>query len=1042
MLYTFIKKTYTFLSLFFALFCSHAVMAQSSGTWTQTTMVSFPINGVGQPTGIGRVSFVAFHPTDANTIYAVSASGGLWKTTSGGKSWANLNTDFLPQTSCASVSIDPNNPNVIYLGTGDSNYDYNGYGVWKSTDGGQTWLQSTSGIGNKLVNEILISPSNTNILFAACSDGIYKSTNAGASWIRKTTVNDLTYRDIAFNTAAGSQIMYACSDEKFFISTNFGETWADITLSANIKAPNYPTEPINSMRLAVTPANPNYVYVVAGVYNTRTFAGLFRSTNGGTTFTRMSNAADPPTVAQPNILGYDNTDGTDPGGQGSYNLCIVAHPTDVNTVYVGSHNIWKTTDGGTSWQLRSCWGCGATNGTHTDIHHLIFSPFANSPKQLYIASDGGVSRTTDAADNVYEACSDGLAATEFYNFGQSPIYKEYVLAGTQDNGLQYYLKNKTITINGGDWTTDFEFDKFDYQTAYTYSDVSEIVADSTTGNYSWEDPFCDYDPANNNFFQHPTNGNVMFGYYTHLNRTTNLKTTPLSDITWTDITSTANPTNAEIMALSVSKPNANLLYFTLDNDKFVRSANALAATPTYTIANLPSGSSAYYRAAIEPHPTNENIVWASFEEQIYKSTNKGTNWTAITGNLPGYNIRKIIFDPSNTTNNGIYVATYEGVYYRDDTMSNWIRFSEGMPTVCEITDMEIFYDGTPNSILRVSTYGRGIWQSNLYSATATMPTADFIYNTSNQNIGGNQGPTDPCAKVYLLTDRSMGKPTAWQWAITPTSGFVFLNGTNANSKNPQIELNNAGLYTVQLTVSNAQGNSSKTTTFYNAQLTSAPSCTPTYTQGTYAGDYISNVTLASISNSTGGASSPYYTEYDCQNTTLLNKGQAYGLTIGFGGDSHQYCGAWIDYNQNNAFETTEFIGGNTTAVGAYGSYTISFTVPITAATGIARLRIRGGDDAAVTATKSCGASSSGYGESEDYALVIPSNCIPPQPIVTGTAIVCDNQQGTYAVTAVVGNTYLWTVTGGAITAGQGTNQITVTWNPGATGTVVVTQTTP
>ena len=149
---------------------------QTTASFTQVGPVAFPSNPSVQTTGMGRVCQVVYHPNDSNTIFAVTSSGGVFKSSNEGTTWKPI-SDYIPQTKCASLAINPKNPNVMYLGTGDQNYDAAGLGVWKTYNGGLSWVQSTSGMGNKLVSYILFTPNDTSTLIAACSDGIYKSTN-------------------------------------------------------------------------------------------------------------------------------------------------------------------------------------------------------------------------------------------------------------------------------------------------------------------------------------------------------------------------------------------------------------------------------------------------------------------------------------------------------------------------------------------------------------------------------------------------------------------------------------------------------------------------------------------------------------------------------------------------------------------------------------------------------------------------------------------------------------------------------------------------
>jgi photosystem II stability/assembly factor-like uncharacterized protein len=212
----------TKLKIFIAFWLYAGFAVAQSDNWTQLGMVKFPQNPSVQTTGMGRVSHMAFHPSDSNILYAASASGGLWRSSNEGKTWSPL-CDALPYVSCASVCINHKNPKTLYLGTGDANYYGGGLGVYKSTDEGKTWKLATLGMGSTLVVQIVMHPNDTNILVATTKNGIYKSVNSGATWIKKSSITD-NYNDLARKPKSKTGL-YATSLSAFYYSDNFGDTW-------------------------------------------------------------------------------------------------------------------------------------------------------------------------------------------------------------------------------------------------------------------------------------------------------------------------------------------------------------------------------------------------------------------------------------------------------------------------------------------------------------------------------------------------------------------------------------------------------------------------------------------------------------------------------------------------------------------------------------------------------------------------------------------------------------------------------------------------
>ena len=274
---------------------SEAVALKSaSGTWTQFGPVAYPANNTGQPTGMGRINCIAFHPTDPNTLYVAASTGGIWKTIDNGANWINISSD-MPQLGVSSLLIHPTNPNIIYVGTGDRDgADATGVGVYKTTDGGATWDAMNTGMTNATVGMMLMHPSDPNNILAATKSGIYKTTNGGLNWTLKQSGD---FRDIKFKPG-DPLIVYATrviTPSGFYRSTDNGETWTLITTPI--------TDVGSRMVIGVSPANPAYVYLVQIKSADNTFKALLRSTDSGLNFTEQSNS--------PNIFDYScNGSGT------------------------------------------------------------------------------------------------------------------------------------------------------------------------------------------------------------------------------------------------------------------------------------------------------------------------------------------------------------------------------------------------------------------------------------------------------------------------------------------------------------------------------------------------------------------------------------------------------------------------------------------------------------------------------------------------------------------------------------------------------------
>ena len=296
----------------------------------------------------GRVRGIAVHPSNPDIVYIGAASGGLWKSINGGASWQNLSDDFACNTFGA-IAIDPNNPDIVYAGTGEVKSSgvrniYDGRGLYKSTNGGATWTQITDGFG--LITQfadIEVSPHNSNIVFAALgngyshsnsflnNEGIWRSDDGGITWIRTLVAqNSFNYDAAAYDVIVhptDPNRIYAAlgmsTPSGFYVSIDNGRTWSP----SNSGLP----DAIERIQIALSPAAPATIYAVIfstsfTPYRTR----LFKSIDNGGTWNQ---------IAATKEFGAGGND------QGSYDLCIAVHPLDEKIVYVGNIEISTSTDG-------------------------------------------------------------------------------------------------------------------------------------------------------------------------------------------------------------------------------------------------------------------------------------------------------------------------------------------------------------------------------------------------------------------------------------------------------------------------------------------------------------------------------------------------------------------------------------------------------------------------------------------------------------------------------------------------------------------------
>jgi len=499
------------------------------GSWVNLGPYEIPVSR--GYVGLGRLNAIAFDPVDPDVIWVGAPSGGLWKTTTGGNSWTS-STQHLPSLGVSSILIDHTNHSVMYIGTGDRDAgDAYGIGVYRSTDGGETWEQWNNGMGNRIVGMMVMHPANNQIILAATNGGIYRTTDAGATW---TLILSGNFKDIVLKPN-NPNLVYATGNGNFFRSTDNGQTFSLIGngLPGSSRA-----------SVAVTPANPNYVYVI--LTNSDSFKGLYRSTDSGQNFSLRSSS--------PNIMSWGCNGGD--GGQAWYDLDIAVDPTNSDIVFAGGVNCFKSSSGGTTWNISSHWwgDCGVT-AVHADLHILEYNPLNN---RLYAGNDGGI-YYTDNQGASWVLISNDLPISQIYKIGQSATVKDKVVIGTQDNGSSTYLgDNYWLATLGGDGmecAVDPQNADYSYASIY-YGYIARFYQNINNGTVAqngfnginesgaWVTPFIldENDP------------NIMFVGYKNIWRSTNIKA-PSSQIAWQMVSDNLAGSNSQNMRVLEQSPD-------------------------------------------------------------------------------------------------------------------------------------------------------------------------------------------------------------------------------------------------------------------------------------------------------------------------------------------------------------------------------------------------------------------------------------------------------------------------------------------------------
>jgi hypothetical protein len=837
----------------------------NAGNWEELGPFVYPINVSGQETGTGRVNALAFDPVDQDVIWVGAPSGGLWKSDDGGDTYSS-STDQMPTLGVSSILINPSNSNIMYIGTGDRDAgSAPGLGVYKSVDGGANWTLSNSGMGNLTVGEMLFQPGNSNIIIAATSGGIYKSTDSGATWVRKSSNTD-HYKDIAYHPT-NTNYLYATASGSFYRSIDSGETWTQIS-SGLISC--------SRMIIGVSVAQPDWVYCLL-TGGSQLFHGIFKSTDSGANFTRITPAN------HPNILGYN--DGDDKS-QAWYDLCMIINPTNANQILVGSVCIHRSDNGGTSFTKKAHW----STQVHADQHVVALNTLNN---RIYEGHDGGLHYSDDYFDT-YTNISGGLRIGQTYKIGQAAYDKELVINGYQDNGTSIVDNGVFYTVAGGDGM-ESAFDYSDPDYVYT-TYISTIKRSSTRGFGGWStiasenvNGITESGAWVTPYSLHVTDPNTMFFGYKNIWRSNNVKSNPP---TWTKISNNLAGTNSyNFLYTDQSHADINIFYAVREDNKLFRSDNVNDANPVWNdmTSKLPNGTSNIDDVIC--HPTDPEIVYILQSEKIYKSGDRGNTWTNISGTIPSEtNLNCIEID--KYSNEGIYIGTKTGVFFKNSSMSDWIAFDGGLPVV-DVREMDIYYGGT-ESKLRAGTYGRGLWETSLYDDGTHAPIANFRADKTTASIN----------ETISLEDLSSNQPDTWTWNITPAN-FTFENGTDANSQHPDVSFTANGVYTVSLTAANINGSDSKTINSYIQIINVvSPSCIPVTQNLSYYGMGIKNVTLNTINKTSGQPvddSANGYLDLIDTDYTILNSGTQYSLNVELFTNYTEYWKFYIDYNNDGDF---------------------------------------------------------------------------------------------------------------------------------------------
>ncbi|MDH3689217.1 MAG: hypothetical protein OEU36_07015 [Gammaproteobacteria bacterium] len=670
------------------------------------------------PTNIGgRMTSVVVHPQHPDEIWVGAAGGGVWHSVNAGQSWESL-WDKQDSLNVGALAIDPNDPEIIYCGTGEANLSadsYPGVGLYRTTDGGASWQlirrADTNGIAAR-IGAIAINPFDSNhILIGGVGHylagqahtggmgGLYESPDGGQSWLRYGFISVSEYRchSIVFHPTQAGTFFISVTEQGFsngiWRTTDNGNNWTHLT--QGLPSP----ERFNRTSLAIAPSNPDRIYALASDNSSRVL-GVFRSDNGGDSWSPIHGTS----------FHYQRQVGTffdQLERQMTYNNTIAVSPADPDRVICGGVDLHLSINGGTTWQNVTIWDAerGESNYAHADQHALSFSP--SNPSRVYALNDGGMDFSDDGGLS-WSNRSDGLATNMFYDYDVAQTNSNYYGGGAQDNGTLVTIEGKSddhFDITGGDggWLV---FDPQDENHIYSsiYS-MNIFRFPAHTGN---PNRFEDVSPTNTDPGEKedmwmvyiaidPADSNTVFTGTRRVWRTQN------DGASWQPVSTYFH---GRVSAIEIARADSDRIYVGTSHGEIFRSLDGGGTwSDNLASATLPG----FKITRIRSRPDNADRVIATVANfgapHVYRSDDGCLTWEDVDqGVLPNVPHNAISIPAQHPDE--VYVANDIGVFRSIDFGENWENITGNLPNVSVI---DIIYHDNDDT-LTAATYGRSAWR--------------------------------------------------------------------------------------------------------------------------------------------------------------------------------------------------------------------------------------------------------------------------------------------------------------------------------------------
>lgn len=655
----------------------------------------------------GRFNTIAIPAGSPDTIYAGASVGGVWKTTDGGNTW-NPIFDNQAYMAIGDIEIDPNNSNTVYVGTGDPNiggYPFIGDGLYKSTDAGDHWTHLGL-TDTRIISHVEVHPQNSNLIYVSAmglpfmkdnNRGLYKSTDGGSSWQQvlflsdSAGVTDLVLDPTDTNTlyVAGwnrvrsnqTNMIYG-PQSLIYISTDGGQTWD--TIMNGISGVGI----LSRITIEMSGSDPNVLF--ASVSDSSLYLrAIYKSINGGGYWNMVNTTSLDPNVS---------------GGFAWYFDQLKVNPADDDQLFVLGVELYRTDNGG------GMWGISMPNWwqyiVHADLHDLVIEGNA-----WYVATDGGLYKTTDQGAHWTDI--EQIPVSQFYHVKTSDLYPGEYFGGMQDNGTT--LGN---AANINNWPRLFGGDGFKIQVHPTDPDIIYMetqyggIVETDDGGFSFIDAVDGIDPNDRMNWDMPYK--ISYHNPTTLYAGTGrvYKSTGNSVPYWQPVSPdlTGGTPFLElyhtVSDIEDARTDANIVYAGTSDANFWRSLDAGNTWTHLTTGGLP----VRYITDIESSSYTPGLVVVTqsgyrdndFVPHIHLSTDSGTTWTSIDGDLPDLAINEAEISYANDSI--IFVATDGGVYYTINQGAHWMRLGNNMP-VMPVYDIEI---DQLNSKLVAGTFARSM----------------------------------------------------------------------------------------------------------------------------------------------------------------------------------------------------------------------------------------------------------------------------------------------------------------------------------------------